>query len=854
MAKIKTDVQNCWRFEVVSRELKCILSTFLAFALVVGSGLTSFAQTMPGQAGSPLLEREFIPGAPGFPQPPLLPGVSDGTMADTAGSSAPRREVGTRASAEPTAAEQFFSGEIHNGKSLDLGRHPAPEVSLKLKQFGYEFFRTEAGFHPDPLAPVGPDYIVGPGDSLRIDIWGNIEGNYQVTVDRNGEIVIPRVGVINLWGQTFSEARETIHRQISKYFSNFELNVTMGAIRSIQIFLVGEVDAPGSYQVSSLSTVLTALSSAGGPTGSGSLRDVRLLRGGRHVATLDLYDFFLRGDKSNDVRLQSGDTIFVPTVGPLVAVAGNVRRPAIYELKDESNLREVLVLAGGVVPTAYLQKVQVVRVEAHDRKIVLDVDLSPSSPRDFTGFDLAVRDRDRITVSPISLGGGFVRLKGYVVRPGDYQLIQGMRLADLILPYDNLLPEFFPGLAQIVRITPPEFRPEILTVELDKALRGDPAHNILLQEYDEIRLFSRKEMEEVPEVVVTGAVLVPGSYQLLDNMTVKDVVAMAGNVRRRAFLSEAEITRFVPGERQTLTERILINLEKALQGDPGHNLLLHVDDHLFIRSIPDFGDRMIVELKGEVLFPGSYAIHKGEPLSSVIERAGGFTEEAYLRGAFFTRESLKETQRQRLNQLIQEQEQEILRISTAMAQRAVSDEEMAAAQEILASRTALLENLKAAPVQGRMVVRLAALERFTGSLHDVELMDGDVLTVPKNPQSVSVLGQVYNPVSLAYQPGRTVGYYLSQVGGAKRDANTKEMFIVRADGTVHSATQSGMGLRWDSDNSRWSAGGFNSTVLHPGDTVLVPEKVHRIAWLREIRDISTIVFQLALGAAAIASF
>lgn len=756
---------------------------------------------------------------------------------------------------EPTPAELFFRGDA-KGKpaGLERGPHQAASVKFELKQFGYDFFRTDARFLPDAQAPIGPDYIVGPGDSLRIDIWGNIEGSYHVTVDRNGEIIIPRVGVINLWGQRFAEARETIRRQISKYFSNFEFNVTMGAIRSIQVFIVGEVEAPGTYQVSSLSTVLTALSSAGGPTGNGSLREIRLLRNGQNISTIDFYDFFLTGDKRNDVRLQSGDTIFVPAVGPLVAVAGNVRRPAIYELKNESSLEDVLVLSGGLAPTAYLQKVQVERVQAHDRKIILDLDLKGSDLHQLAGMSTKIQDRDKITVSPISLTGGFVQLKGYVVRPGDYQLFEGMRLADLILPYDNLLPEFFPGLAQVIRMSPPEYRPEILTVALDKALQNDPAHNILLQEYDEVRLFSRKEMQETPEIVVTGAVLVPGSYRLLENMTVKDAVTMAGNVRRRAYLAEAEITRFVPGARETTTERILVNLEKALMGDPEHNLLLHVDDHLFIRSIPDFGDRMIVELKGEVLFPGPYAIYKGETLSSVITRAGGFTNEAYLRGAFFTRETLKEVQRQRLNQLIQEQEQEVLRISSQMAQRAISDEESRAAQEILAGRSALLENLKSVAVQGRMVVKLTALEQFIASDYDIELMDGDVLTVPKNPQTVSVFGQVYNPVSLTYQPGRTVSYYLSQVGGPKKDANRSEMFIVRADGTVHSASQSSLGLRWDRDNSRWTAGGFSSTVLYPGDTVLVPEKIQRIAWLREIRDISTIIFQLALGAAAVASF
>ncbi len=233
---------------------------------------------------------------------------------------------------EPSTVENYFNAERSTaGEDGEFIRRQVAEPDLKLQQFGYDFFRS--GFQPDQQALVGPDYVIGTGDTLRIDVWGNIEGNYQVTVDRNGEITLPKVGVINLWGQTFEQARETIRKQIRKYFKDFELNVTMGGLRSIQIFMVGEVNAPGTYQVSSLSTLVTALSSVGGPAKTGSLRKIEVLRGGKTISTIDLYDFFLRGDKSADVRLQSGDTIFVPLAGPQVGVAGNVRRPAIYELK-----------------------------------------------------------------------------------------------------------------------------------------------------------------------------------------------------------------------------------------------------------------------------------------------------------------------------------------------------------------------------------------------------------------------------------------------------------------------------------------------------------------------------------------
>ncbi|MBE0599072.1 MAG: SLBB domain-containing protein [Desulfuromonadales bacterium] len=744
----------------------------------------------------------------------------------------------------------FDAGE---GSDSPFHKTSVGEIDLKLKRFGHDFFSRPGSFQPDPAALVGPDYTVGPGDTFKIDIWGNIEGNYLVTVDRNGEIAIPRVGVVNLSGQTFAEARETIRRQVGKYFSNFEINVTMGGLRSIQIYLVGEVKAPGSYTLSSLSTVLTALSSAGGPTIGGSLRNVQLLRQGAPAAVIDFYDFFLAGDKSRDMRLQAGDTIFVPIAGPKVGVAGNVRRPALYELKGGEALAQVLELAGGVVPTAYLQKVQVQRVEAHQQRVVVDLDLQ-SGQAGAPDLQMPLQDGDLVKIYPISGAGGFVTLAGYVAYPGQYQWSKGQRLADLIGPYSNLLPEFFPGMARIVRIRPPEYRPEALTVNLEKALRGDPEHNLLLAEYDEIRLFSRKEMEETPEVTVSGAVLSPGTYRLYEEMTLRDLVAAAGNLRRRAYTAEAEVTRYLPAGRETRTERRIIDLSQAMLGDPAHDLPLLPDDHVFIRSIPDYGERLMVKIEGEVLFPGTYAISKGEALSSILERAGGFTRDAYLRGGVFSRESLKESQQARLNQLILEQEQEVQRTAMEIARGALSPEELTSAQTILEARTELLTKLKQTPANGRMVMSLAALPEFRGSAYDIELMNGDTLNVPKNPQSVTVLGQVYNPVSIAYQPGRTVGHYLDKVGGPKKDADTGEMFIVRADGTVVSAQQGGWGVRWDGDSHRWQSGGFRSTVLHPGDTVLVPEKIRRTAWLRELRDISAIVFQLALGAAAVASF
>jgi protein involved in polysaccharide export with SLBB domain len=511
-------------------------------------------------------------------------------------------------------------------------------------------------------------------------------------------------------------------------------------------------------------------------------------------------------------------------------------------------------LAGGVNPTAYLNKVQVERVEAHQKFLVLDLDLGDGGQGRAEELAFPVQDRDLIKISPIATAGEYVTLQGYVTRPGKYQLTPDMRLSDLLIPYDNLLPEYYPHAAQIIHRLPPEYRPEIITVDLQQALEGNPEHNVILREYDEVRLFSLKEMEEVPEVVVTGAVLKPGTYRLFGHMTVKDLLTIAGNLKRGAFLEEAEITRYTPQARGTRVERFKLNLEKALAGHPQHNLPLQPEDHLVVRSIPDFGERMMVAVKGEVLYPGTYAIAQGETLSSVLERAGGFTDKAYLRGAVFSRESLKEVQREQLERLIAEEELQMARVAQDIAVGALSSEEAESAKTLLESRQVMVEQLKRTPVTGRLVVQLQEIEQLKESPQDIMLIGGDEIIVPENPQTVNVQGQVYNSASLSWTPGKTAGYYLYKVGGTKKDADNSQMFIVRADGTVVSRQQTGFGISWDSENWRWNLGGFNNIALYPGDSILVPEKIKKFDWLKEVKDLSTIIYQMALGAAAVASF
>ncbi|HEX8961112.1 MAG TPA: SLBB domain-containing protein [Geobacteraceae bacterium] len=721
----------------------------------------------------------------------------------------------------------------------------------ELRQFGYDFFRNSlANGIPTDNQPVGNDYVIGPGDSLRIDLWGGLNARYELAVDRNGEITIPRVGAVKVWGLGYVQAKEAINRAISRYFKGYELNVTLGRLRTIQVFVVGEVVAPGTYHIGSLGTVVNALSAAGGPSKNGSLRTIRLLKGGKVAQEVDLYDMFLSGDRSKDIRLENGDTVFVPVIGPVAAVAGEVKRPAIYELKGKTPLPRLLAMAGGVTAAGFTGRIQLERFEENSARVVVDFE-AKSAPTGEALKDVEVHDRDMVKVFPVNKPlREVVTLQGNVARPGEYQYRSGMRMADLIPGYEALLPESWLPSVEITRLALPDHHREVLSVNLEKALAGDPRENIPLQEQDTVRVFSRKEKEERRMVAINGQVVRPGSYDYYPNMTVRDLVTLAGSPKMNALLDSAELTRIVVEGGRAHATRLDVNLKRALAGDTEQNMVLQPNDVLIVRGIADWLDatERFVMLKGEVRYPGTYSIAKGEKLSSVIERAGGFTDRAYLKGARFTRVSVRETQQKRMDEVIARTEQDVLRKETELASVAASKEELEATKAALEGLSKSLEKLKAARAEGRVVLHLAALEDFKGSPYDIEVRGGDTLEIPQTPNVVYVMGQVFNPTTLIQMPGKELAYYLKKAGGPTRDADEGEMYVIKADGTVVSREQSSFGIRWDEEGKRWNFGGFMSASLDPGDTVVVPQKMERIAWMREIKDITSILANVALTA------
>ncbi|UCD51146.1 MAG: SLBB domain-containing protein, partial [Phycisphaerales bacterium] len=583
-------------------------------------------------------------------------------------------------------------------------------------------------------------------------------------------------------------------------------------------------------------------------------RKIRLLRQGVDLPEIDLYDFLLGGDKSQDVRLRDGDTIFIPLIGPVVAVAGSVKRPAIYEMKEPEPLRDVLELAGGATFAGWLQRVQVERVENHERRVAVDVDISRMAADQSTrrGAETLVQDGDIVKVFAVApREERVVHLEGYFLRPGKHEWRSGMRLADILSSYDVLRPQPNTDYGEIKRLVPPDLHPIVIPFNPGKVLARDEAENIALAQYDTIRVFSWDE-RDLDVVTVSGMVFDPNQYRLVPGMRVSDLVDAAGGLKKNAYHRTAELTRRHVSQEGMTTEKIDVMLAQALDRDPEQNILLRDYDHLVIRPIPELEFDRTAEILDQVRFPGTYPIRRGETLSSVIERAGGYTERAYLKGAVFTRESAKEVQRRRLDQLIKQIEESVLATAEQTIGGALDAQTIQGQEAALEAKRELLAKLRASEITGRVVVRLSSLEEFRHSRYDIELEGGDVLTIPERPGVVHVVGEVFNETSLLYEDNGTVDYYLRRVGGMTKDADQKQLSVIKADGSVISKQQGrGKLVFWDGEFNQWFFGGFKNLELEPGDTIVVPRKLDRLLWLKTTKDITQIVFQIAVAAGVV---
>jgi len=586
--------------------------------------------------------------------------------------------------------------------------------------------------------PVGPDYVVGPGDGLSINLWGGVSQRLYRTVDHEGRVSLPEVGPILVSGKSLAEVQENLQQILRTQFRDVSADVSLGRLRTIRIYDVGDVKNAGAYDVSSLSTPLNALFAAGGPTAGGSLRILKHYRGDQLVQIVDVYDLLLRGVKTDILRLESGDTVLVPPIGAQITVEGMVRRPAIYELRDEKNLASVLELAGGLLPTAALRHIEVQRILAHEKQTMLSVDIPETDQasevtKQLVAFE--VHDGDRIRIYPIApYNQDAVYLEGHVIRPGRYSYRADMRVTDVISSYKDLLPEPSNQYAEIIRLNAPDFHPSVESFDLSSALEN-PSQAPLLQTMDTIRIFSRFDFENPPAVSIWGDVRQPGTYRTSGQVRLSDAVHLAGGLAPDAQTEDAQVFRYLPDGKVRIFS---VNLDQALAGDSSENILMQPRDRLLVHRNPDAVEPATVNVQGEVAKPGRYPLTTNMQVGDLIRVGGGLTPSAETQTADLTHYQWVGNGQ----------------AANGAANPTSAPNQLTAKHETIAITAALAGDPKA----------------------DVALHNGDVLTIGQLPgwndlgASIRVKGEVANPGTYGIRPGERLSSIIERAGGFQSDA------------------------------------------------------------------------------------
>jgi polysaccharide biosynthesis/export protein len=851
---------------------------------------------------------------------------------------------------------RLFDDDYDRGQR-DRKPEPVIDPVTGLPFFGYDLFAgSRSTFQPVVDIPVPVDYVLGPGDVLQVQMLGRTPGTHYLVVNRDGAVNFPELGPITVAGLSFDDARRLLQERVSQQMIGVTLSITMGELRSIRIFVLGEAERPGSYTVSSLSTIANALFVSGGIKPIGSLRTIQLKRNGQVAATLDLYDLLLRGDTRNDLRLSQGDVVFIPPVGPQVGVDGEVRRPGIYELRGEATAGDLVQLGGGLSATAFPQRASLARISADHERTVEDIDL-----RSAAGLGTRVRSGDLLEVPGVlERIDNAVTLAGHVFRPRSLQHRPGMRISDILPTLAELRPLADANYVLIRRELPPSREVVALSADLAQALRARGSEaDVLLEPGDTVTVFSlvplpeevdeeelvgpyfeggawsgdprdmprmspaeqewfaaqqagrtqqgplppqsgmqgstarqerapgmdgpwaweseaqrKRRMEareraeereralkadrrtiidelltdlmlqasfddEAPVVRVGGRVRAPGLYPLEPGMRISDLLRAGGRLSEGAYVLDAEVTRYrvVNGE---FREAGLINVDLAAirAGDRDADVLLQSYDFLNVKEVTDWSDQESVTLRGEVRFPGTYPIRKGETLLSVLNRAGGLTERAFPEGAVFTREALKEREREQLERLTRQMEADLAALALPGSQMPAGQDPMQA----MAAARAILQDLREVEPVGRLAMDLRrTLRASPGSQDDPALQDGDVLSVPGPTQTVTVIGEVHSTTSHLFDRALGRDDYVMLSGGFTQRADRSRVYVIKANGQVSAAS-----------SSRW----FRNSDLQiaPGDTIVVPMDVERIRPIPLWTAVTQIIFNLAVAVAAVNSF
>lgn len=699
----------------------------------------------------------------------------------------------------------------------EFQRFVAATAGQLLPIYGTSLFsRVPSTFSPNDLAPVTPDYVIGPDDQLRIRIWGPINYSGNLRVDRSGNIFIPEVGAVHVAGLQFSALDQHLREAVSRIYRNFDLSVDIGQIRAMQVYVTGQARRPGAYTVSSLSTLVNALFASGGPSSQGSLRHILVKRNGETVADFDLYALLIHGDKSKDIHLLPEDVIYIPPAGPQVAIAGTVRNPAIYELRGSETIGDAIEMAGQTSAMASSTQISLERVAEHQLRQAMQF------PFNATGLAYPLSDGDILRIYPILPAyQKTVTLRGNVANPGRFAWTEGMHLSDLIPDRDSLQSRDYWWKRSRLGLSVPTFEPT-----------------------------DRPRNSQETEVGQHGSI----ASQVEERQT-SGPGTTTEQRRTRVELSTPEINwDYAVIERtdpETLrTSLISFDLGKlVINHDASQNLGLQPGDVITVFSQADIRGPLeeqtkYVDLEGEFLHSGVYSVQPGETLRDLVRRAGGLTSKAYLYGSEFTRESTRILQQQRIDDYVQTVRIEAQRGTQALAisgsVSGSSSGDVAASQVAAQDLVARLSQIRAT---GRIVLQFRPENADIDQIPAISLENGDKFIVPAAPSTINVVGAVYDQNSFLFQRGRTVERYLRMAGGPNRNADRAHAFVIRADGSVVSRSGEKTMALWSSS--------FNKMELYPGDTIVVPDKTLRPTALRSVVEWSQVFSQLALGAAAI---
>lgn len=661
-------------------------------------------------------------------------------------------------------------------KSYSVKAFSKREDADSLPAFGYKIFSSQSSsFLPLGNVPVPTSYIIGPGDEIIISLWGETQLEYNLEVSKDGNIFIPNAGLVNVNGLSLSALRKKIFNVLSKTYSSLissegseaktNLYVSTGNLRSVKVFVLGEVRKPGAYTLPSLSTSFTSLYFAGGPTLDGTLRNIKVLRDGETISVIDLYDYLISGDKSKDVKLKDEDIIFVPPVGERAAITGEVFRPAVYELKENETLKDLLKYSGGLNFNAYFQRVHIERIIPFEQRKefennILDIDLNFSAVDEMRNSNYGLDDGDIVSILAIdSLFENRVKISGAVGKPGIYELSNNlMTVRDLIYNADSLNPDAFREKAILIRTLPSE-KKEIFSFNVDKALNGNPEDNIILKNRDEVKVYSKIKFFPARTVEILGAVENPGTYTRYENMTLTDLIILAGGLTDSATTSNIEIARMDTSDETTFARKYIVSLKKDYWNTvPENDFLLDDYDRVLIKRDPAKIFNKTITIAGEVQFPGKYTLLKeDEKVYDVIKRAGGFKKTAYTAGIFVYRKNklLKGIQRD----IIPDTLRKVYKDIPIYDERIINEE-----------------------YSNRIPILWDNILEDTSSVYNIPIEPRDSIIIPKNPNVIYVLGEVGIPSSVPYQEGEGLSYYIDQAGGYTENSGEGYEIVILPNG------------------------------------------------------------------------